>query len=131
MRFFTFTLLLLVVISGCSQPAPNKPQAAVTLLAPKDFARELATRKGVLLDVRTPGEYKKGHLKEARLMNLFDDNFETELNALDTSKTYFVYCGVGGRSAEVCEMLEKKGFKHVYDLDGGFTRWKQDSLPYE
>lgn len=134
MRIFLYLWMSVAMLTSCSsnsQPTPNQPQPAITLLAPKDFAHTMETQKGILLDVRTPGEYKKGHLTGARLLDLFSDEFETEINKLDTAQTYFIYCGIGGRSAEVCELMEKKGFKHLYDMDGGFVRWKQEGLSYE
>jgi rhodanese-related sulfurtransferase len=135
MRNLFFLLFSIVSITGCSQktPSPSSTQQKpeVRLVAPKEFATEMEARKGVLLDVRTPGEYKKGHLKNARLLDLFSDNFLDEINKLDTTQTYFVYCAIGGRSAEVCELMQQKGFQLVFDMDGGFNKWKQDGLPYE
>ncbi len=101
----------------------------VTLLPPKEFNRVLQTEKGVLIDIRTPGEFKKGHIKGALMLDFFSDNFEKELDKLDKKKTYFIYCGIGGRSEECGEMMAKKKFKKVYDLDGGINRWKAEALP--
>ncbi|MFI5222140.1 MAG: rhodanese-like domain-containing protein [Bacteroidia bacterium] len=106
-------------------------QTGVILLSPADFQKKLNTAKGILLDVRTPQEFKKGHLKGARLLNIFDDTFDAEINKLDKKQTYFVYCQSGGRSAEACEMMRKKGFFFLYDMDGGFGKWKLMGLPSE
>jgi rhodanese-related sulfurtransferase len=134
MRHLLFFICSVLTLTGCSQKAPstsNHQASEVKLVTPKIFASELQARKGILLDVRTPGEYKKGHLQNARLLDLFSDSFQAELSKLDTTQTYFVYCGVGGRSAEVCELMQHQGFKLVFDMDGGFNRWKQEGLPYE
>jgi rhodanese-related sulfurtransferase len=116
-------IITALVITACSHAQNGN------VLSPKEFQAKLISAKGQLIDVRTPGEFKKGHLKDSRLLNLFDDNFEASLDQLDRNQTYFVYCAVGGRSSEAADLMRKKGFKNVYELDGGFTRWKSEGLP--
>ncbi|MES2778677.1 MAG: rhodanese-like domain-containing protein [Bacteroidota bacterium] len=126
---FAFTLLY--ALTGCSQKRTHvQSDDVVLILAPKDFAHQLTTNKGVLLDVRTPGEWTKGQLKDARHLDIFSDNFESEINKLDTNITVYVYCASGGRSQEAAERMHKKGFQKVVDMDGGFMRWKEEGLPY-
>jgi rhodanese-related sulfurtransferase len=76
----------------------------------------------VILDVRTPMEFKEGHIEQAQLIDYNGRNFETEIAKLDKSKKYLVYCKSGGRSASASEILTKKGFK-VFNLDGGISSW--------
>jgi rhodanese-related sulfurtransferase len=122
----------LCALTGCSQKQSNTQGAdAIVLAAPKDFAQQIVTEKGILLDVRTPGEWKKGHLKDARHLDIFRDDFESEINKLDTNTTVYVYCASGGRSSEAAELMLKKGFRKVVDMDGGFMRWKSEGLPFE
>ena len=108
-----------------------QPAQAVTLLNATDFATKLQSEQGMLIDVRTPGEYKKGFIKGATLMDIFGDNFDADLNKLDRNQTYFVYCAAGGRSAECAEKMQLLGFKKVYDLDGGMGAWRNAGLPVE
>jgi len=84
-----------------------------------------------LLDVRTPGEVAKGMIANARHINFFDDNFDTEAVKLDKDKPIIVYCAAGGRSAKSGAKLLKLGFKNVYDLTGGFSSWKSEGYPTE
>ena len=126
--FVTFLLAFI----GCSQSQPQTQNSDVVLLVtPKVFSEQLTSEKGILLDVRTPAEWKKGHLKNARHLDLFRDDFEEELTKLDTNATIYVYCAAGGRSAEAAEMLHQKGFHKVVDMDGGFMRWKSEGFPVE
>lgn len=97
----------------------------VTLLGPDSFRAQMAARPGIILDVRTPGEYRKGFIEGAMLLDIFNDSFEMKLDALDRNQTYYVYCAMGGRSAEAAEKMEKAGFRAVFDLDGGYTAWKK------
>jgi rhodanese-related sulfurtransferase len=96
-----------------------------------EFSEKIKTQQGIILDVRTPGEYKKGFIKDALLMDIFSDSFDAELNKLDRNTAYYVYCGSGGRSAECSEKMQTLGFKKVYDLDGGMGAWRNANMPIE
>jgi len=63
-----------------------------------------------LLDVRTPEEYKKGHIKGARLIPLGE--LESHLDKLrsDKNKQIIVYCHSGNRSIAASRILKKHGF---------------------
>jgi phage shock protein E len=97
-----------------------------TLVLPKEFKQRMAQKPGIIIDVRTPGEFKKGAIDGAILLNIFDDDFEAELAKLNRDTTYYIYCAMGGRSAEAAEKMEKMGFKNIIDLDGGYTAWKKE-----
>lgn len=101
------------------------------VISAADFGNKIKTQPGTILDVRTPGEYKKGFIKDARLLDIFSDNFDAELNKLDRNATYYVYCASGGRSAECAEKMQTLGFKKVYDLDGGMGAWRNANMPVE
>ena len=123
---------LLYALTGCSQKqSHSKEGTQIVLVSPKDFSKLLSSEKGILLDVRTPGEWKKGHIKDALHLDIFRDDFEIELTKLDTNITVYVYCAAGGRSSEAAEMMLKKGFSKVVDMDGGLMRWKNEGLPIE
>lgn len=136
--FMVAISVMLSASMACSQQS-NKQNSNQTasqavapvseVLPPAQFAASLKSKPGVLIDVRTPQETAKGIIEGAVLLNLFDDNFENEINKLDRNTTYYVYCASGGRSAETAELMVKKGFKHVVDLDGGYSRWLKEGMP--
>jgi phage shock protein E len=99
----------------------------------KQAASVLQTQKNVVvLDVRTPDEYKNGHVKDAVNLNLYDPNFKSKLAQLDKSKTYVVHCAAGlanGRSRKATAAMDSLGFQHTVHLNGGFNAWQQASLP--
>ena len=96
-------------------------------------ASVLQTQKNtVVLDVRTPDEYKNGHLKDAVNINLYDPNFRSKLAKLDKSKTYVVHCAAGlgnGRSRKATALMDSLGFERIKHLNGGFNAWQQANLP--
>ena len=102
-------------------------------LSPREFYKEIQTKKDVLLiDVRTPMEYKEdGHIKGSKLIPI--QVFAKFLPNLESykDKEILVYCRSGSRSSVVSKFLDKMGFKKVYNLKGGIIRWKNSKLPVE
>ena len=80
----------------------------------------------VLLDVRTPEEYKEGHLKGAINIDVKDSvNFKKKaLAQLPKDKTVMVYCRSGRRSANAAGILAVEGYM-VFSLEGGILAWKE------
>lgn len=85
-----------------------------------EFKASYFKYRGVLLDVRTPSEFADGHIENARNLDFSASNFEAEIDKLDKEQTVFLYCAIGVRSTKAANLLRKKGFKHVFDLDGGY-----------
>jgi len=85
----------------------------------------------VVLDVRTPGEYAQGHLKQSQLMDFHGEGFEEKLGKLDKSKTYLIYCRSGGRSGMALKLMERLEFESVYNMGGGFNDWSRGEFPFE
>ena len=117
-------LLLLVSILSCT--AQNKKAQKVE---PKEFAQKMAAEKGQVVDVRTPKEFKVGHIADAVNMHVYDKDFEQRIEKLDKSKPVYVYCKVGGRSAEAVEIMQQKGFKKIVELEGGMDAWLEAGKP--
>ena len=78
----------------------------------------------IILDVRTPDEFKNGHLKNAVQLNFYDSNFVNELEELDRTKTYLIHCHSGGRSGKTLQYMRMKGFQNVYNMSGGIKAWR-------
>ena len=81
----------------------------------------------ILLDVRSKKEVKVGYIKGMKNIDFYETDFETKIDLLDKSKTYYVYCAAGGRSFKAAKMLHKKGVKNVYNLNGGITAWRNEN----
>jgi rhodanese-related sulfurtransferase len=82
-------------------------------------------KNAVVLDVRTPNEVAEGIIPNAIHIDIFKgQGFIDEVQQLDKTKTYFVYCKAGGRSGQACAVMNQLGFEHTYNLLGGFSEWK-------
>jgi len=115
---------LLMVLSISCQSQNNQS------LAPKEFTAKIeSTKDAVILDVRTPGEFKEGFIKQAINIDYNDAGFEGQINKLDKSKSYFVYCLSGGRSGSAASFMRENGFKQVYELKGGMMAWRNNQMP--
>lgn len=95
-------------------------------LSQHEWASQLSEdENAVILDVRTPEEVANGIIPNAIVIDIYKgQGFIYEVDELDKSKNYYVYCRVGGRSAQACSVMNKLGFKNTYNLIGGFTEWK-------
>lgn len=78
---------------------------------------------GIILDVRTPAEFKQSAIDGAINIDSMGSNFAKKIEELDKSKTYFVYCRSGNRSGSACKLMGNAGFENVYNLSGGLMRW--------
>jgi len=118
-----FILTLLAFSSSAQNPTD-------TLLTAQAFnkALHLLSEKQII-DVRTPEEFKSGHLHGALNINFYDEDFSEQLQKLDKDKPVLVYCRSGKRSGKAAEQLQKLGFKTIFDLKGGITAWKEAELP--
>ena len=81
----------------------------------------------ILLDVRTPEEYGFGHLDGAMNINWYDIDFQDKVGTLERSKTVYVYCKAGGRSAKAADVMREMGFKNVVNLEGGYDAFAAES----
>ncbi|KQS45632.1 MAG: rhodanese-like domain-containing protein [Flavobacterium lindanitolerans] len=124
----TLYSFLFVLISFVSCQSQNK---SPELIAPEAFSKRIEKGNVQLVDVRTPKEYKQGHLKGAKNVHLYDQDFTDRINKLDKTKPVYVYCKAGGRSAEAVEIMQAQGFKNIIELKGGTDSWTETGLPLE
>jgi len=63
-----------------------------------------------VIDVRTPEEVASGHLHGSININIEGADFETQMNALDKTKNYVVYCRSGHRAGMAIDWMTNNGF---------------------
>ena len=80
---------------------------------------ELKNNGAVLVDIRSPQEYKEGHLEGAIVIPDYEIR-KTIYNIIPNKKQLIiVYCGTGIRSKNVQRYLQKIGYDNVYNLYKG------------
>ena len=79
-------------------------------------------QNAILLDVRSADEFENGHIQNA--VNINVDDLRANINKLDQSKTYVVYCQVGLRGYLAHRILKNNGF-NVFNLNGGYNLWSK------
>ena len=82
----------------------------------------------MILDVRTPQEYRSGHLKGSINLDFRSTSFADDLAVLDRGNAYLVYCRTGVRSGQTAALMKSLGFMEIYDLVGGITGWQREGF---
>ena len=122
-----FIFIAVIVLHSCSNA---QTKSSVNRLSAVEVADQLKKDPNVqLLDVRTPSEFKNGHVPNAINANINDDNFSTQINGLDKDKPVVVYCLSGPRANAAAKQLRTAGFKNVVELPGGMMEWRANNLP--
>lgn len=104
--------------------------AEVTEVTVEEAAKTLKKNpKIVVVDLRTPEEFKKGHIEGAINVNFNSEDFEKKLAKLDRDQSYLMHCLSGGRSAASIPIWEKLGFKKVLHLKAGKMGWAGEGKP--
>jgi len=90
----------------------------------------------LIIDVREPGEFSLGHLKNAInvprgvLEFRTDPSYPGSIPSLsDKTNKIILYCRSGGRSALAAQSLGQLGYKAVVSMAGGFIAWEEAKLP--
>lgn len=81
----------------------------------------------VLLDVRTEVEYQQGHIAGAVNFDISSPTIMQDIDNLDNSKTYIVYCRSGGRSQLASMIMNQKELK-VINSQVGIIHWNKVGL---
>ncbi|HEV2018554.1 MAG TPA: molybdopterin-synthase adenylyltransferase MoeB [Gemmatimonadaceae bacterium] len=97
-------------------------------LAPRELAERLQRGDDFdLIDVREPQEWEIARIDRARLIPL--GAFTDALSTLDSAREIVVHCKGGTRSAKAVRQLQAAGFRRVWNLAGGITRWSDEVDP--
>lgn len=95
-----------------------------TSIGQEEFMTIAADENTVIIDVRTPAEWKAGYIEGTDMFIDYNSHdFSERIAALDPSKTYVLYCRTDNRSGSACKVMTKAGFTKVYNLTGGISRW--------
>lgn len=140
--FITLVSLVIILTSCAHEYIRSGDGNAVFLpVAPQEAARLTVERQGLqIVDTRTGWERSSGWIANSVHISYFTFLFGGGYDKLDKERPVLLICAHGTRSYRVGRSLIKKGWKEVYDLDGGMKAWlkdgysvvtKQEGLPVE
>lgn len=90
----------------------------------KDAAREHLANGALVVDVRSPEEFRSGHVPGAINISLGELRESLPRQVKDKQQVLLVHCLSGGRSAIVKQQLKGMGYANVFNL-GSFARAQQ------
>jgi phage shock protein E len=94
-----------------SDKVSNTTLSPAAAKAPVHFSTDLQ-----ILDVRTPEEFADNSLESSVNVDVTASTFKAEIQKLDKSKTYKLYCRSGKRSSLAEKFMREAGFKNVGNL---------------
>jgi len=105
----------------------GQPLATVAQISAQELEQRLGAGKVQVLDVRREPEWDAGHVEGAAWWPL--DNFRVSPPEIDHNVPLAVHCKGGYRSMIAASLLQRAGFRNVFNLIGGFDAWQQANLP--
>jgi rhodanese-related sulfurtransferase len=100
----------------------------VTHVTAADAVR-LINKGALVIDVRKPEEFEKGHIVNARNIPLERVQQDDDAINKQKSKILLAVCADGASSGRAAGHLRKAGYENAFSLKGGLTGWRADNLP--
>ncbi|MDP2902299.1 MAG: rhodanese-like domain-containing protein [Methylovulum sp.] len=89
-----------------------------------DAKKLMAESQPMVLDCRDVKDYQTGHLQDA--LHVHEGLKESLIKRGDKQRGLLIYCYYGHASEHLAEFFGDFGFKAVYSLEGGYSRWKEN-----
>lgn len=127
------TPFVLLALAACSPHDQGSTTAATgSPITVQALAQRVeAGDAPVVLDVRTPAEFARGHVPGA--INIPYDQLASRLDEVPAHQgdEVVVHCERGGRAAKAEGVLKDAGYTDVRDLEGHFQAWEAAGLPVQ
>lgn len=104
-------------------------RATIPEIAPTE-AQALQREGAALIDVREPDEQAQGVAEGAATLGRSYLELRIGDTVQDADAPVLVMCGSGTRSLLAADDLRRMGYSDVRSVAGGFTRWKDEGLPW-
>jgi phage shock protein E len=121
-KHITFLVLSLLSFSVSSANVSNISQQVLL---------EANTSNFLIVDVRTPPEFLKGHVPDAINIPLSKIIYNPATLMSSKGKSIVLYCRSGYRAAKAAEVLHKDGHRNLYHLEGDMQGWLRAGLSVE
>ena len=97
-------------------------------VGPAQVAERLRNREAVVVDVRTPREWRAGRIRGA--LHVPFHELSARIDRMPRDRTLITVCRSGHRSAAATRALRRAGYE-VENLRGGMMQWARAGLPLE
>lgn len=119
--------------TACSE-ANKKDSTSTNFKSPKaditvDEALALSKEGALIIDVRESDELAELAYDVKEVKNIPLGELESRLAEVPKDKQVIVVCKKGGRSSQAYELLKRKGFENVANMEGGMDAWSEKGLP--
>jgi rhodanese-related sulfurtransferase len=102
----------------------NEAKEKVCEVSPAEAKKMMDSDASVIvLDVREPDEFEKGHVPKATNIPRGLLEFKVAKEIPNKDAQILVYCKSGGRSCLACSTLLEMGYKNVKSIAGGWKAW--------
>lgn len=108
--------------SAVDQYLMSMPSGYYTISNVEALKSLIATRQPLLVDVRSPSEYRSGHIPGATNIPL--QQMARHLNQIPTDRPVVLYCSTGYRSAMGVMTLHLLNYDNVQGFPPSFAAWK-------
>jgi rhodanese-related sulfurtransferase len=95
----------------------------------KEAQEVIRTFSPLILDVRTPKEYKQARLADATLLPVQDLQKRWKELASKKDDPILIYCATGNRSTVASKILIDRGFTRIFNLRHGIVDWYRKRYP--
>lgn len=133
MRRVTALLALTLVAAACGSATVESINQDIRLVPPAAAFQvvDAAPADLVVLDIRTPEEFAGPRLVNSINVDFYASDFAAQLDELDKTATYVVYCRSGNRTSQAIPIMRDLGFEVVFEVDGGIVNWANAGFPLE
>jgi rhodanese-related sulfurtransferase len=126
LNHYILSLALAVVIFLLIQELIETAFKKFGVVSPLMAVAKMNDGDTVVIDVREPEEFLKGHIENS--INTPLGNLPAHLSKLEANKNkpILIACQTGTRSASAGKLLTKAGFEQVFVITGGMQAWEND-----
>jgi rhodanese-related sulfurtransferase len=128
-RIHYFIPLLVSVLFACSSSS-NNSENAFKDISIEEYSMFLQNSpRPQIVDVRTAEEVGTGRIEGSINLDFKSPDFASRIEQISKNETVLIYCASGIRSGRAMELMKEKGFKEIYNLEGGLNAWREAGMP--
>lgn len=109
----------------------HESRRAGASISPQRAAQMLNREQAVIVDLREPAEFRKGHVVDA--INIPYASLKQRMAELDPyrDRPIVLMCRLGQHAGAAGKQLAAAGFGQVFRVGGGVTEWQHQQMPLE